>query len=220
MLPRRASRSLPRASRSLRTSGLERQASIIAAAATLFAKNGFTGTTTRQIARAAGISEALVFKYFPTKRALYAAILKEKSTLTELLTTVDEAARKRDDERVFTLIASHRIRRGSDPTFLRLLLFSALEGHELSDMVIHNQHRIFNDYLARYIAQRMKDGAFRRLDPLLAARAFIGMVVHHRLLHEIFGVPAHRRPEDCVAAYVALFLNGVRSRRAGSQDPA
>lgn len=210
MLPRHTSKPPLRSSRPARTSGQERQASIIAAAATLFARNGFTGTTTRLIAQAAGISEALVFKYFPTKRALYAAILKEKSTLSELLTTVEEAAKKKDDERVFTLIASHRIRRDSDPTFLRLLLFSALEGHELSDMVIRNQHRIFYDYLAGYIARRTKDGAFRRIDPLLAARAFIGMVVHHRLLHEIFGVPAHRRPEESVAGYVSLFLDGLR----------
>lgn len=198
-----------------RSSGQERQASIIAAAASLFAAKGFKGTTTREIARTAGISEALVFKHFPTKRALYAAILAEKVSLSELLAAVDEAAKKRDDERVFTLIASHRIRRGADPTLLRLLLFSALEGHELSDMFFRNQHHVFYDYLAGYIARRTKDHAFRRVDPLMAARAFIGMIVHHRLLHEIFLVPAHRSPEDAVAAYVTLFLDGLRAGAQG-----
>lgn len=198
-----------------RSSGQERQASIIAAAASLFAAKGFKGTTTREIARTAGISEALVFKHFPTKRALYAAILAEKVSLSELLAAVDEAAKKRDDERVFTLIASHRIRRGADPTLLRLLLFSALEGHELSDMFFRNQHHVFYDYLAGYIARRTKDYAFRRVDPLMAARAFIGMIVHHRLLHEIFLVPAHRSPEDAVAAYVTLFLDGLRAGAQG-----
>jgi hypothetical protein len=47
------------------------------------------------------------------------------------------------------------------------------------------------------------------VDPLLAARAFIGMVVHHRLLHEIFGVPMHRSHEETVATYVDLFLAGL-----------
>jgi AcrR family transcriptional regulator len=201
-----------RHSRLLRSAGQERQASIIAAAASLFAANGFKGTTTREIAKTAGISEALVFKYFPTKRALYAAILAEKAPFSELLATVEEAARKRDDTRVFTMIAGYRIRRGADPTLLRLLLFSALEGHEISDMFFRNQHRVFYDYLAGYIGRRIREGAFRRVDPLLAARAFIGMVVHHRLLHEIFGVPAHRTPEDTVADYVTLFLDGIRTR--------
>jgi AcrR family transcriptional regulator len=196
-----------------RANGRERQASIIAAAAALFASKGFKGTTTREIAQRAGISEALLFKHFPTKRALYGAILAEKASLSELLAAVDEAARKCDDARVFTMIASHRIRKAADPTMLRLLLFSALEGHELSDMFFRNQHRVFYDYLAGYIDRRTREGAFRRIDPLLAARAFVGLVVHHRLLHEIFKVPVKMRPEDSVASYVTLFLDGIRSRR-------
>jgi len=206
-----------RRTKSLRSSGQERQASIITAAASLFAAKGFQGTTTREIAKTAGISEALVFKHFPTKRALYAAILAEKASFSELLATVEESARKWDDMRVFTMIAGYRIRRATDPTMLRLLLFSALEGHEISDMFFQNQHRIFYDYLAGYIERRISEGAFRNLDPLLAARAFIGMVVHHRLLHEIFGVPAHRSPEDTVATYVTLFLEGLRAQPSGAK---
>src|SRR5438067_3272302 len=135
----------------LRPSGQERQASIIAAAAELFAERGFSGTTTRQIASAAGISEALLFKHFPTKRELYAAILAEKARLSELLAAVQEAAEKRDDVRVFTMIARFRIHRGADPSLLRLLLFSALEGHELSDMFFRKRHRMFYEFLAGYI---------------------------------------------------------------------
>src|SRR5438132_10383369 len=200
----------PPPSRLLRSAGQERQASIIAAAAALFAAKGFNGTTTREIAKTAGISEALVFKYFPTKRALYAAILAEKAPLSEHLAAVEEAARKRDDARVFTMVASHRIRRGADPSLLRLLLFSALEGHELSDMFFRNRHRVFYEFLAGYIARRTKEGAFRKVDPLLAAQSFIGMIVYHRLLHEIFKVPPHCSPEEAVAGYVDVFLEGLR----------
>lgn len=192
-----------------RQSSQERQASLIQAATRLFAQKGFNGTTTKEIAKAAGISEALVFKHFPTKRALYAAILAEKVTVSELLSAIEESAKKRDDRRVFTLIASYRIRPGVDPTLLRLLLFSALEGHELSDMFFGKHHKVFYDHLAAYIHKRVKDGAFRRVDPLLAARAFIGMVVHHRLLHEIFGVPIDRPYDDTVSTYVDIFLQGL-----------
>lgn len=202
--PMRTTPSLPR------PSGQDRQASLISAAASLFAAKGFKGTTTKEIAKAAGISEALVFKYFPTKRALYAAILAEKAPLSQLVDAVEEFARKRDDQRVFTLIASYRIRPGADPTMLRLLLFSALEGHELAEMFFGKQHRVFYDYLAGYIRTRVQEGAFRKMDPLLAAHAFIGVVVHHRLLHEIFEVPLHCSHEEAVATYVNLFLNGLR----------
>jgi len=199
----------------MRVSSQERQASLIASAASLFAAKGFNGTTTKEIAKAAGVSEALVFKYFPTKRALYAAILAEKVTVGELLEVVEEATKKRDDQRVFTLIASYRIRPEVDPTLLRLLLFSALEGHELSDMFFGKQHKVFYEHLATYIQTRIQERAFRKVDPLIAARAFIGMVVHHRLLHEIFGVPMHRSHEETVATYGDLFLNVLKELPLG-----
>jgi AcrR family transcriptional regulator len=198
-----------RRTKSLRSSGQERQASIITAAASLFAAKGFQGTTTREIAKTAGISEALVFKHFPTKRALYAAILAEKAHFSELLEAAEEAAKKKDDARLFTLLAGYRIRKGADPTLLRLLLFSALEKHELSEMFFRKQYRVFYDFLAGYIRRRIDDGEFRAVDPLLAARAFFGIIVHHRLLHDIFGIPMHRSYEDTVAEYVNVFLRGL-----------
>jgi len=197
-------------SRTQKATGQERQASIIAAAASLFAQKGFNGTTTREIARTAGISEALLFRYFPTKRALYAAIIAARSQLSQLMASIEEAAAERDDVRVFTLIAGFRIHRGADPSLLRLLLFSALEGHELSDMFFRNRHRVFYEFLAGYIARRTREGKFRKVDPLLAAQSFIGMIVYHRLLHDIFGVPAHCSPEEAVAGYVDVFLEGLR----------
>jgi AcrR family transcriptional regulator len=195
--------------RSFRTSSQKRQASLIGTAASLFAAKGFKGTTTKEIAKATGVSEALLFKYFPTKRALYAAILAEKAQYTGLREAVEEAAKKQDDERLFTVLASYRIRKGADPTLLRLLLFSALEGHEMSHMFFRQHYRVFYDLLTDYIRRRIEDGAFRPVDPLLAARAFFGVIVHHRLLHDIFGLPMHRTHEDIVTEYVSLFLSGL-----------
>src|SRR5437763_5458984 len=53
----------------------ERRKAIVNAAVPLFARDGFSGTTTREISEAAGISEALLFRHFPTKKALYREIL-------------------------------------------------------------------------------------------------------------------------------------------------
>ena len=54
----------------------ERRKAIVAAAGPLFARKGFAGTTTRELAEAAGISEALLFRHFPTKKLLYGEILR------------------------------------------------------------------------------------------------------------------------------------------------
>jgi AcrR family transcriptional regulator len=70
------------------TSDLRRQL-ILGAAKRCFARHGYNGTTTKSVAAAAAISEALLFKHFPSKAALYAEILSEECeadpALTELL---------------------------------------------------------------------------------------------------------------------------------------
>jgi TetR/AcrR family transcriptional regulator, transcriptional repressor of aconitase len=55
----------------------ERRQAIVDAAVPLFARNGFGGTTTRELAEAAGISEALLFRHFPSKQLLYREILQQ-----------------------------------------------------------------------------------------------------------------------------------------------
>ena len=52
----------------------ERRKAIVKSAVPLFARKGFAGTTTRELAEAAGISEALLFKHFPSKQSLYREI--------------------------------------------------------------------------------------------------------------------------------------------------
>jgi len=55
----------------------ERRHAIVDAAVPLFARKGFAGTTTRELAEAAGISEALLFRHFPSKQLLYREILQQ-----------------------------------------------------------------------------------------------------------------------------------------------
>ncbi len=59
----------------IRLDNEERRKAIVEAAMPLFARKGFAGTTTKEIAEAARVSEALVFKHFPSKAALYEEIL-------------------------------------------------------------------------------------------------------------------------------------------------
>ena len=52
----------------------DRKAAIVRAVLPVFARQGFAQTTTRRLAAAAGISEALLYKHFPSKESLYAEI--------------------------------------------------------------------------------------------------------------------------------------------------
>jgi len=54
----------------------DRKRAIVAAALPLFARRGYAETTTKDLARAAGVSQPLLYKHFPGKQALYREILK------------------------------------------------------------------------------------------------------------------------------------------------
>jgi AcrR family transcriptional regulator len=196
-----------------RLKGEERRRVIIDAALALFARKGFRGTTTKEIAEAAGCSEATIFKYFTSKDELYSAILEVKSAIEETLAKAAEAAAKGDDAGVFRAVGLEAlIRTEQDPSLMRLLLFSALEGHELSHFFFESKVRHLHEFLSNYIGQRITDGVFRPVNPLLAARGFVGMIVHYLLIHEIFGVkrPVGILPEEVVETFVTLFVTGIR----------
>ena len=197
----------------VRVSGEERRQQIIEAAATLFSRKGFRGTTTREIAGAVGVSEAMLFKHYATKEELYAAIIEAKSHPRRLLDTAMEAVERQNDAEVLRTLARGMIERTlADSTLLRLTYFSALEGHALSDMMFRSRVQELDDFLSQYIRKRVAAGAFRSVDPLQAAWNFIGMVAYHIQLLELFGQtpPAHLTTERAVEEMIALFLNGVR----------
>ena len=118
---------------SARMNGEERRSQILAVAVSLFSQRGFRGTTTKEIAQAAGVSEAMVFRHFATKEELYAAILDHKACSHDRFdpaVTASEAIKRKDDRAVFESLALGALNHHEkDPEFQRLLLHSALEKH-------------------------------------------------------------------------------------------
>src|SRR5262245_11247645 len=197
----------------------ERRAQILREAARCFGTRGFHGTTTRDIAAAVGITEAALYRYFSGKEAIYAAILDERIAAPDILAPLLPAARAGDDRAVFTGLALAILESvEADPSFLRLLLYSALEGHEMARPVQETRIRRYREFTTGYLEQRIRDGAFRGVDPLLAARAFIGMVVDYLIVREVFGQrDTYPQPPSQVAeTFVSIFLDGVRAGRAAA----
>jgi len=170
-------------------SGDERRDQILQASVELFSKRGFAGTTTKEIARTAGVSEALVFRHFATKDELYNAILEGKACQSGFLRMISgeneeliKAMEAKDDRDVFYRIALDSLNsQQSDPRFMRLILFSALEEHDLAERFFSESVSRIYDFIGDYIKIRQKDGVFRQVDPDIIVRAFHGMIVHHSL---------------------------------------
>jgi AcrR family transcriptional regulator len=131
----------------------ERRKAIVMAAVPLFARKGFAGATTRELAEAANISEGLLFRHFPSKKHLYGEILRlgcegdpvldrmatlEPSTIT-LVRMIHYMVR-------YFLLAGEADRTERDSR-LRLVLHSFLEdgeyARELFDTIFERVHPLF-----------------------------------------------------------------------------
>src|SRR5262249_20731366 len=133
----------------------------------------------------------------------------------------EAAARAGDDRAVFGTLARNFLEVGvADPSFLRILLYTALEGHDLSAPFFAKRIRRLREFVAGYIAQRIREGAFRPVDPVLGARPFRGRVVDSVMGREIFQQRDASReghpPQQVADTFVSIFLDGIRRRDGGS----
>jgi AcrR family transcriptional regulator len=191
-----------------------RKSHLLDAAVRVFSANGFRGAKTKDIATEAGINEALLFRHFESKDHLYAAILEEKanqSRVGEALQAMARHADARADEAYFAEFA-HRLLDWykEEPDFLRLMLYSALEQHELASVFRRKQVQPFYDCLSEYIRMRQAEGAFRPMRPVIAVRAFVGMVVHHALVVNVFGEFQPKiSTAEAVRSFTSIFVAGL-----------
>src|SRR3954453_22527703 len=137
----------------------ERRKAIVRAAVPLFARKGFAGTTTRELAEAAGISEALLFKHFPSKQSLYREIMQlgcEGDPVLETLATLPPSTETlvwmmRFMVRHFLGIADTE--RGDLDSLLRLVAHSFLEdGEYASELFEAVSERVLPLFEASYQA--------------------------------------------------------------------
>ena len=166
-----------------------RREQILQTAVNLFSQRGFKGTTTKEIAKAAGVSEAIIFRHFATKDELYGAILHSKSCNDglhrypwESNEVLQEALRQKDDFGVFYNLALQAMNNHQkDEGFMRLLFYSALEEHELAERFFGEFISQVYGFIGEYVRERQADGAMRDINPAVVVRAFLGMLIHHSL---------------------------------------
>jgi len=200
-----------------RMAGDERRQQLLQVAMRVFSEKGFSGTTTKEIAKAAGISEATVFKHFANKDELYSAILDHKACNRSFQKPFDEIADKlaaKDDFGVFYTMALNALTHHADDCdFLRLMLHSALEGHDLARIFFESFITDVYNFLGAYIRQRQQDGAFRQIEPKIAVRAFMGMFVHHSLNNILWDKEQKLLKisnEDAAREFATILLQGIK----------
>ena len=217
----------------------ERRLQIARVAMRLFSERGFRGTTTKEIAQAAGVSEAIIFRHFATKEDLYTAIIDykgcaglgaspvaagdERPVVEQVCHSVAEAIERGDDRAVFEGVALSMLEHHqSDPDFLRLLMYLALENHSLAQVFWDKNVRVLYEFLGGYIRRRQAEGAFRDVNPYAAVRVFVGAIIHHSLVNLLWDKDPARRildvpNEEAARQFADVFLRGVEA--CGAEVP-
>ena len=213
------------ASPQIRYSAADRKEQILDVATPLFARQGYQGTTTKQIAERARINEALIFRHFPSKDHLYWAVIQRKISTARAREQLREKLNiNADDVDLFTEIAAEILeRRAKDQSLSRLLLFSALENHKLSSRFFRTYVAEYYEVLAGFIRERMDRGEFRKVDPLLAARGFLGMVIYYSWVQELFGGKRYQKfdVQQVSRTMAEIWLRGMQTSVEGeNRTPA
>lgn len=179
----------------------------------LFSSKGFDGTSTREISQAAGINEALIFRYFQNKESLYWAVVSSRIEAAGRQEKIREylASPHMNASEVLAAIAENLLDRTSeDADLTRLLLFSALRNSELSENFFRTYMAGLYEAIANFIRRGIKKGEFRKVDPMMAARGFMGMISSHILLEELLSGPRKAIPTAGLGRrLVDLWLNGM-----------
>ena len=198
----------------------DRREDILQASLHLFAEKGFHGTSMRDIARSADITEGLIYHYFENKRDLFRAIIDEHSFLP-LLRTLPELAEHLDLRGLLIVLARgffDVLRQNTELT--RLLLQEVQVFPEEKEAFFSDAVGQSISELAQILDSRMSERTRAQIDPQVAARIFFNSLLAFFVEQEILGgkqaLPAdeHSYVEHLVDMFVKRIGNG-RRRGAG-----
>ncbi|NWF58686.1 MAG: TetR/AcrR family transcriptional regulator [Fischerella sp.] len=186
---------------------------ILQAARRLFASQGFDGTTTRDLAQAAGVAEGTLFRHFPNKKA----ILVEVATagwveiLTDLLTELSEMG---SYKAVAQVMRRRMWNMQKNADLMRVCFMEAQFHPDLRDRIQSEVIAKMTDVAEAFFQTAMDRGIYRQMDAKLVAKVFLGMFAiagfSHNTLMEPNAPP--EKMQQMAEGLADIFLNGVLAR--------
>jgi len=195
----------------------DRRVQILDAAFEEFAAKGFRGATIKSIAQAAQLqSSALIYWYFPTKEALFQAVLGAYAPILQAI-VAPEALLERAPEEVLPVLARALLATAADPTaqrLVRLIIGEALRHQELASVLVAGGPQRVLRFLSAYLEHQIACGRLRPHNTASSARAFMGMLVPQAAGKGLLPALAEGGPTDeaHITTVVDIFLRGLESR--------
>jgi AcrR family transcriptional regulator len=179
---------------------------ILQAATHLFVQQGYHGTSMRQVALEAGIALGGIYNHFPSKEALFVAILLERHPVKEIIPALNASqgdtveALVRDAARLLVETLGKRM------DFLNLIFI------ELVEFEARHLPDIFSMVLPQVMpfVERVSQaqGSLRSIPPLLLLRSFMGLFISYVITALMIG--DHPDAETgTLDQFINIFLHGI-----------
>jgi AcrR family transcriptional regulator len=187
-----------------------RRRQILMGAAQVFAEKGYHKATTKEIAQTAGISEGTIYNYFANKRELLLAMIEllALQSLKSIITTQPPA----DPKEFLTLIMCDRYQLAQERGYLIAPIIAEIfTDADLREAVYQQIVMPIASYLEQYMQAHMDAGRFRRLDPLVVTRAFVGAILLNFAV-KLSGVDPRYESisaDAMIEQLVSFFLDGL-----------
>ncbi len=202
-----------------------KRTAVLDAAQDLFQRNGFARTAMEEVARAAQVSTATLYRHFPSKAVLFEAVAMR--SIEGLQTMSQKAqgpalARLTDMARGYAQLLSRPETRG----LLRMLIGETGSGGEIAERFYGGVKSKIADSFARTVSAGIDDGVFRRHDDVnLMAGQLAGMIEHATIMRGLLlgdHAPPVRAPEeiaaDAVETWMARWARDGGPRRTGATN--
>jgi AcrR family transcriptional regulator len=193
-----------------------RREQILRTALKLFAAQGFDATSTRQIAKEAGIAEGLIFHYFPTKASLLTAILanrleSRRAFRSELRPLLEDAGGKAAPEVLLAMASGWLATLRRDEEFVVVLFATAQTNPEVR-AAWQGLIREGTELLTGYLASRVEAGELREDLPLeTAATMFVSsLVIFFLARRQLPDREWREQSEAYVRELISVWLDGGR----------
>ncbi len=197
----------------------ERRRQILDRAAELFADRGYHGTRIRDISDACGVTEAVLYRHFDGKDAIFEETLRSRIDRHEIDAFLQQLPTDVPLEETFRTIALKILQIGrEDPATHRLLLAASMTQAPARGAYV--TWRVpFVQYLEERLRRGIERGELRPMNPTLSARAFVGLVMDCVLSCHLWGDLGHENPDpqQLVDNNVPTFVRGLL--RSQGDDP-
>ena len=192
-----------------------RQAAILDAALDEFARHGFADTRVEDIARGAAVSKGTVYLYYPTKQALFEALVRRdigpRVAAASHFIGAHNGPLAPVLEQLVAILAA-MIDSGAVPIYPRLLIAEAGRFPELVAFYRREVIGVMLGALAGLFERAMEKGEIAREDPAVLAHLFIAPGLKAVLWSLIFA-PVEAEPlpaRTYLETHVRLFLKGLK----------